>query len=145
MAYVAGRIVESFKTDLFVIWSEDSSEKLIIHCCVLGSGDKDDDGLKTVEEDIFLRQLENTMLNSVSLRGFLASKKSFCSSMTRSISTRQAPSRQRRSGCWRRTVLISRLSCASIASISLICIRTAVSRSSTCWASSPCCYYEGVA
>ncbi|KAI6107391.1 DNA-directed RNA polymerase II, subunit 1 [Pisolithus croceorrhizus] len=69
MAYVAGRIAESFKTDLFVIWSEDNSEKLVIRCRVLGGGDKDDDGLGTVEEDVFLRQLENTMLNSVSLRG----------------------------------------------------------------------------
>ncbi|KIP04024.1 hypothetical protein PHLGIDRAFT_76648 [Phlebiopsis gigantea 11061_1 CR5-6] len=69
MAYVAGRIAESFKTDLFVIWSEDNSEKLIIRCRVLGGADKEDDGLGTVEEDIFLRQLENTMLNSVSLRG----------------------------------------------------------------------------
>ena len=31
MQYIAGRIVESFKTDLFVIWSEDNSEKFIIH------------------------------------------------------------------------------------------------------------------
>ncbi|EGN92710.1 hypothetical protein SERLA73DRAFT_98944 [Serpula lacrymans var. lacrymans S7.3] len=70
MSYVAGRIAESFKTDLFVIWSEDNSEKLIIRCRVLGGGDKeDDDGLGSIEEDIFLRQLENTMLNSVSLRG----------------------------------------------------------------------------
>ncbi|OJA13547.1 hypothetical protein AZE42_07324 [Rhizopogon vesiculosus] len=30
MAYVAGRIAESFKTDLFVIWSEDDTEKLTI-------------------------------------------------------------------------------------------------------------------
>ncbi|KAF7797788.1 hypothetical protein EIP86_008990 [Pleurotus ostreatoroseus] len=69
MAYVAGRIAESFKTDLFVIWSEDNSEKLIICCRVLGGADKEDDGMGSVEEDIFLRQLENTMLNSVSLRG----------------------------------------------------------------------------
>ncbi|KAF8885266.1 hypothetical protein CPB84DRAFT_1850463 [Gymnopilus junonius] len=69
MHYVAGRIAESFKTDLFVIWSEDNSEKLVIRCRVLGSPDKDDDGMGTIEEDIFLRQLENTMLNSVSLRG----------------------------------------------------------------------------
>jgi DNA-directed RNA polymerase II subunit RPB1 len=39
MAYVAGRILESFKTGLFVIWSEDNSEKLIIRCRVLGGGD----------------------------------------------------------------------------------------------------------
>ncbi|EKM83352.1 hypothetical protein AGABI1DRAFT_65857 [Agaricus bisporus var. burnettii JB137-S8] len=69
MQYVANRIGDSFKTDLFVIWSEDNSEKLIIRCRVLGSPDKDDEGYGSVEEDIFLRQLENTMLNSVSLRG----------------------------------------------------------------------------
>ncbi|OJA12003.1 hypothetical protein AZE42_12345 [Rhizopogon vesiculosus] len=43
MAYVAGRIAESFKTDLFVIWREDNSETLTIRCHVLGGGDKDDD------------------------------------------------------------------------------------------------------
>ncbi|KAJ7836355.1 DNA-directed RNA polymerase II, subunit 1 [Mycena olivaceomarginata] len=69
MTYVAGRIAESFKGDLFVIWSEDNSDKLIIRCRVLGGGDKDDDGMGPTEEDVFLRQLENTMLNSVSLRG----------------------------------------------------------------------------
>ncbi|KAJ7724988.1 DNA-directed RNA polymerase II, subunit 1 [Mycena maculata] len=69
MHYVASRIAESFKTDLFVIWSEDNSDKLIIRCRVLGGGDKEDDGMGSIEEDIFLRQLENTMLNSVSLRG----------------------------------------------------------------------------
>ncbi|ETW87772.1 hypothetical protein HETIRDRAFT_424453 [Heterobasidion irregulare TC 32-1] len=69
MEFVAGRIAESFKTDLFVIWSEDNSEKLVIRCRILGGADKDEDGMETIEEDIFLRQLENTMLNSVSLRG----------------------------------------------------------------------------
>jgi DNA-directed RNA polymerase II subunit RPB1 len=77
MQYVAGRIAESFKTDLFVIWSEDNSEKLVIRCRVLGSPDKDDDGMGTIEEDIFLRQLENTMLNSVSLRGVKGIKRVF--------------------------------------------------------------------
>lgn len=78
MAYVAGRIAESFKTDLFVIWSEDNSEKLIIRCRVLGGADKEDeDGMGTIEEDIFLRQLENTMLNSVSLRGVKDIKRVF--------------------------------------------------------------------
>ncbi|KAJ7151696.1 DNA-directed RNA polymerase II, subunit 1 [Mycena filopes] len=67
MHYVASRIAESFKSDLFVIWSEDNSDKLIIRCRVLGGGDKDEEGHD--EEDNFLRQLENTMLNSVSLRG----------------------------------------------------------------------------
>ncbi|KDQ53026.1 hypothetical protein JAAARDRAFT_197811 [Jaapia argillacea MUCL 33604] len=77
MPYVAGRIADSFKTDLFVIWSEDNSENLIIRCRVLGGADKDEDTLGTVEEDIFLRQLENTMLNSVSLRGVKDIKRVF--------------------------------------------------------------------
>ncbi|KAE9397212.1 beta and beta-prime subunits of DNA dependent RNA-polymerase [Gymnopus androsaceus JB14] len=55
MAYVASRIAESFKTDLFVIWSEDNAEKLVIRCRVLGGADKDEDGTETLEEDIFLR------------------------------------------------------------------------------------------
>ena len=75
MHYVAGRIAESFKTDLFVIWSEDNSEKLIIRCRVLGSPDKVED--LSMEEDIFLRSLENTMLNSVSLRGVKGIKRVF--------------------------------------------------------------------
>ena len=70
MAFVAGCIAESFKMDLFIIfWSEDNSEKLVICCRVLRGGDKDNDGLRAVEEDVFLCQLENTMLSSVSLRG----------------------------------------------------------------------------
>jgi hypothetical protein len=35
MHYVASRTAESFKIDLFVIWSEDNSEKLVIRCRVL--------------------------------------------------------------------------------------------------------------
>jgi DNA-directed RNA polymerase II subunit RPB1 len=77
MHYVAGQIAESFKTDLFVIWSEDNLEKLIIRCRVLGSPDKVED--LSMEEDIFLRSLENTMLNSVSLRGVKGVKRVFLS------------------------------------------------------------------
>ena len=45
MQYVAGCIAESFKTDLFVIWSEDN----FIRCQVLGSADKEDDGMGTIK------------------------------------------------------------------------------------------------
>ncbi|KAH0590072.1 DNA-directed RNA polymerase II subunit rpb1 [Termitomyces sp. J132] len=74
MQYVATRIAESFKTDLFVIWSEDNSEKLIIRCRVIGGKDDEDD---KIEEDQFLRALETTMLNSVSLRGVKGVKRVF--------------------------------------------------------------------
>ncbi|KAJ6451309.1 DNA-directed RNA polymerase II, subunit 1 [Mycena sanguinolenta] len=69
MPYIANRIAESFKKDLFVIWSDDNSDKLIIRCRVLGGSEKGDDGLSSFEEDVFLRQLENTMLDSVALCG----------------------------------------------------------------------------
>ncbi|KZO99631.1 beta and beta-prime subunits of DNA dependent RNA-polymerase [Calocera viscosa TUFC12733] len=68
MSYVASKISEAFQSDIFVIWSEDNAEKLIIRCRVINNqADKDEAG--NVEEDVFLRKLENTMLNSISLRG----------------------------------------------------------------------------
>ncbi|KAI0262766.1 hypothetical protein BC834DRAFT_828542 [Gloeopeniophorella convolvens] len=67
--FVANQIKENFKSDLFVIWSEDNIDKLIIRYRVLGGADIDEDGIGTIEEGIFLRQLENTMLNSTSLGG----------------------------------------------------------------------------
>lgn len=80
MHYVAGRISDCFKNDLFVIWSEDNAEKLIIRCRVLGGAatEKDEES-GAFEEDTFLRQLENTMLNSVSLRGVEGIKRVFLS------------------------------------------------------------------
>lgn len=57
MQYVASKIVGCFKSDLFVIWCEDNSEKLDIRCQVLGGAEKDEEGLRV--GDIFLRQLEH--------------------------------------------------------------------------------------
>ncbi|KIJ11916.1 hypothetical protein PAXINDRAFT_15247 [Paxillus involutus ATCC 200175] len=54
------------------VWSsisEDNSEKLIIQRRALGGGGNEDDGMRSVKAGIFLRPLENMMLNSVSLRG----------------------------------------------------------------------------
>lgn len=70
MSYVASRIAEAFSTDLFVIWSEDNSEKLIIRCRSLAlKNDKDEEEDIQIEEDQFLRQIENSMLNNITLRG----------------------------------------------------------------------------
>lgn len=66
MSYVASRISEAFSSDLFVIWSEDNAEKLIIRCRTLVGDDKED---IDQSEDIFLKQVEQSMLSSVSLRG----------------------------------------------------------------------------
>ncbi|KAF9032334.1 hypothetical protein BDZ89DRAFT_1234608 [Hymenopellis radicata] len=37
------------------MWSEDNSDKLIIRCRVIAGGDKDDEGMAGIEEDIFPR------------------------------------------------------------------------------------------
>ena len=63
------RRVFFMKQYLFVIWIEDNSVKLVVCCCVLDGTDKDGDGIGTMEEDIFLRQLENTMRNLINLHG----------------------------------------------------------------------------
>ncbi|PPQ63539.1 hypothetical protein CVT24_004769 [Panaeolus cyanescens] len=80
MNYVAGCISENFKNDLFVIWSEDNSEKLIIRCRVLGGGsmstDKEEDIVGN-DEDAFLRQIEHNMLTTISLRGVPGIKRVF--------------------------------------------------------------------
>ena len=52
MAYVASRITEMLQTDLFVIWSEDNLEKLIIRCRVMGGVDKEEDDASLMEENV---------------------------------------------------------------------------------------------
>jgi DNA-directed RNA polymerase II subunit RPB1 len=70
MADVAGKIAETFSKDMFTIWSEDNADKLIIRCRII----KEDKQVSTddelsAEEDVFLKNLENHMLDSISLRG----------------------------------------------------------------------------
>ncbi|KAK9493318.1 hypothetical protein V1508DRAFT_416385 [Lipomyces doorenjongii] len=68
MSQVAEKITEDFKDDLFVIWSEDNSERLIIRCRVM----RDPKGLEEevdAEEDAILKRIEAHMLSSISLRG----------------------------------------------------------------------------
>ena len=68
MNFVAGRIANLFQNDLFVLYSEDSAEKLIIRCRIVGDdpADKEDDG---ISEDVFLKKIEANMLSNISLRG----------------------------------------------------------------------------
>ena len=70
MSHVASRIADAFSTDLLVIWSEDSSEKLTTRCRSLTPKNKKDDKEEIqTEEDQFLSQIKNTMLNNITLRG----------------------------------------------------------------------------
>ncbi|KAK9384066.1 DNA-directed RNA polymerase II subunit RPB1 [Kockiozyma suomiensis] len=68
MSQVAEKIIQDFKEDLFVIWSEDNSEKLIIRCRVLRDPKGIDEEIET-EEDAMLKRIEAHMLESISLRG----------------------------------------------------------------------------
>ncbi|QLQ79140.1 hypothetical protein HG537_0B04880 [Torulaspora globosa] len=67
MGQVGEKIKETFKNDLFVIWSEDNAEKLIIRCRVVRPKSMD---IETeAEEDHMLKKIENTMLENITLRG----------------------------------------------------------------------------
>ena len=67
MGQVGERIKETFRNDLFVIWSEDNAEKLIIRCRVVRP--KSLDAETEAEEDHMLKKIENTMLENITLRG----------------------------------------------------------------------------
>lgn len=67
MSQVAEKISQNFGEDLFVIWSDDTADKLIVRCRVVRdpkSLDEDDS-----EEDQILKRIESHMLESISLRG----------------------------------------------------------------------------
>ena len=68
MSQVAEKISQNFGEDLFVIWSDDTADKLIIRCRVVRdpkSLDEDADA----EEDQILKRIEAHMLDAISLRG----------------------------------------------------------------------------
>ncbi|CEL60015.1 DNA-directed RNA polymerase II subunit A [Rhizoctonia solani AG-1 IB] len=69
MAYIADRIEQAFYPDMKVIPSDDNSEKLILRCRPIVMQDKDEEAIENTEEDIFIRQIEHNMLDSVTLRG----------------------------------------------------------------------------
>ncbi|KAG7904960.1 hypothetical protein KL907_003176 [Ogataea polymorpha] len=68
MSQVAGQIMENFGDDLFVIWSEDNAEKLVIRCRIVRE-EKALDEEEEETEDGLLKALEAQMLESISLRG----------------------------------------------------------------------------
>ncbi|TID28039.1 hypothetical protein CANINC_002720 [Pichia inconspicua] len=68
MQQVAAKIMENFGDDLFVIWSEDNAEKLVIRCRIV----REEKALDEEEEDTedgLLKALEAQMLESITLRG----------------------------------------------------------------------------
>ncbi|CAN3474396.1 DNA-directed RNA polymerase II subunit RPB1 [Diutina catenulata] len=68
MSQVAEKISENFGEDLFVIWSDDTADKLIIRCRVVRDPKSLDDDVNA-EEDQILKRIEAHMLEAISLRG----------------------------------------------------------------------------
>lgn len=67
MAQVAEKISQNFGEDLFVIWSDDTADKLIIRCRVIRDPKLEEEG--DHEEDQILKRVEAHMLETISLRG----------------------------------------------------------------------------
>ncbi|GMF99192.1 unnamed protein product [[Candida] boidinii] len=68
MSQVSGKIIEQFNDSLFVIWSEDNAEKLVIRCRLLHMDKSMDEELED-SEDGLLKTLEAEMLENITLRG----------------------------------------------------------------------------
>ncbi|CDK25021.1 unnamed protein product [Kuraishia capsulata CBS 1993] len=68
MSQVAEKISENFGDDLFIIWSEDNAEKLVIRCRIVRDVKAMDEEDEETEDGL-LKALEAQMLESISLRG----------------------------------------------------------------------------
>ena len=70
MADVAGKITETFQDDVFLVWSDDNANKLILRLRVIRSTkDGDDEDLEDEKEDMLLKSVESHMLEEINLRG----------------------------------------------------------------------------
>ena len=83
MADVASQISQDYGGDIHVIHNDDNSPKLIIRCRIVSdesdggtrmqpgdnSEDEDVGDSDEIQEDVFLRRIESSMLNTVALRG----------------------------------------------------------------------------
>ncbi|KAK9461884.1 DNA-directed RNA polymerase II subunit RPB1 [Lipomyces oligophaga] len=72
MSQVAEKIIEEFQGEMFVIWSEDNSEKLILRCRVIRDPKESYD-----EEDTTLKKISQHMLDTISLRGISGISRAF--------------------------------------------------------------------
>ncbi|CAG8706693.1 7317_t:CDS:1, partial [Cetraspora pellucida] len=73
MDMVGRKIQQSFKDDIHAIWNDDNSELKVIRCRIkiapgIDKESTDDSGHK-IEEDVFLKRVENNMLTTIGLRG----------------------------------------------------------------------------
>ena len=85
---VANRIKELYKNDLAVVFSDNNAEEMVIRIRVIRQeDDKDEDGNKTIEDDVMLKRLETHLLDSCTLRGVDGVERAFLNKGTKLIET----------------------------------------------------------
>ncbi|OUM60211.1 hypothetical protein PIROE2DRAFT_46472, partial [Piromyces sp. E2] len=67
MEQIAGKIIEEFPSDLWCIHSDDNAENLAVLARIKNDSASKEDEQQTIEEDVFLKTVENMMLNSITL------------------------------------------------------------------------------
>ncbi|KAI9598262.1 hypothetical protein BDF19DRAFT_493732 [Syncephalis fuscata] len=72
---VVPKIQEYLGDDLMIVAGADNDTRSIIRCRV--KMDPDKESLQEIEEDVFLRRLENSMLSNISIRGIPSIKRVF--------------------------------------------------------------------
>lgn len=85
---VAHRIKELYKSDLAVVFSDNNAEEMVIRIRVIKQDDdKNDDGSRTIEDDVMLKRLEKHLLDSCTLRGVEGIERAFLNKGTRLVET----------------------------------------------------------
>ncbi|ORX77684.1 hypothetical protein BCR32DRAFT_207636, partial [Anaeromyces robustus] len=85
MEQIAGKIIDEFPSDLWCIHSDDNAENLTVLARIKNDGGKEDPESQTIEEDVFLKTVENMMLNSITLCGIEGIQRVFILDKKKSI------------------------------------------------------------
>lgn len=78
MDAISAKIVEEFLGDVKCWHSDDNADKLMILARIVKDGKSDEDDIG-IEEDVFLRKIEQTMLNQITLCGIVGISRVFIS------------------------------------------------------------------
>lgn len=86
---VAERIMELYKHDLAVIYSDNNADDMVLRIRVIKTeeDDKDDEGNKVIEDDVMLKRLQTHLLDGCTLRGVRGIERAFLSQGTKLIET----------------------------------------------------------
>ncbi|PKK78623.1 DNA-directed RNA polymerase II subunit RPB1 [Rhizophagus irregularis] len=74
MDIVGNKIQENFSKDIHAIWNDDNADLKVIRCRIISEPGStkdhiDEENGHKIEEDVFLKRVENNMLSNIGLRG----------------------------------------------------------------------------